>query len=208
MDDAIFPDSNAIELRVFGGVDVRGPEGSDLRPDLHQPKRQALLVYLALASPRGFHRRDTLTALFWPEFDELHARNALSQAIHVLRRTLGAGVVVNRGPEEVGLDGGRLWCDAIAFERALDGGRTADALELYQGDLLQGFFLSGTLEFERWLEDERSRLRERAREAARRLSRVREQAGDAGGALCWARRAAELAPDDELSLQGLVSLLD
>jgi serine/threonine-protein kinase len=208
MDDTIFPSPNAIELRVFGGVDLRGPEGSDVRPDLHQSKRQALLVYLALASPRGFQRRDSLTALFWPEFDEVHARNALSQAIHVLRRTLGTGVVVNRGPEEVGVDSNRLWCDAIAFEQALDSGHSAEALELYQGDLLQGFFLSGTLEFERWVEDERSRLKERARGAAWGLSRQREQEGDAVNALRWARRATGLAPDDELSLQGLVSLLD
>jgi serine/threonine-protein kinase len=208
MDDAIFPGPNALELRLFGGLDLRGPEASDLRPDLNQPKRQALLAYLALASPRGFHRRDTLTALFWPEFDEVHARNALSQAIHVLRRGLGAGVVINRGPEEVGLDWSRLWCDATAFERALDDGRPAQALELYRGDLLQGFFLSGTLEFERWLEDARNRLRERAREAAWGLSRESEESGDPLGALRWARRAAELAPDDELSLQGLVSLLD
>ncbi|HET7692272.1 MAG TPA: BTAD domain-containing putative transcriptional regulator [Gemmatimonadota bacterium] len=208
MDDTFLPNPNAIELRVFGGVDLRGPEGSDVRPDLHQSKRQALLVYLALASPRGFQRRDSLTALFWPELDEVHARNALSQAIHVLRRTLGAGVVVNRGPEEVGLDGNRLWCDAVAFERALDGDHPAEALELYQGDLLEGFFLSGTLEFERWIEDERSRLKQRAREAAWGLSRQCEREGDAVNALRWARRAAELAPDDELSLQGLVLLLD
>jgi serine/threonine-protein kinase len=208
MDEAIFPSPKAIELRVFGGVDLQGPAGSDLRPELHQSKRLALLVYLALASPQGFQRRDTLTALFWPEFDELHARNALSQAIHVLRRCLGADVVVNRGPDEVGLDPDRLWCDALAFERALDSGRHAQALELYRGDLLQGFFLSGTLEFERWLEDERSRLKGRAREAAWALSRESEDSGDAVSALRWARRAADLAPEDELSLQGLVSLLD
>jgi serine/threonine-protein kinase len=128
--DVISPIRKRFELRVFGGIDLRGPETIDLRPVLHQPKRQALLAYLALASPREFHRRDTLVALFWPEFDEAHARNALSQAIHVLRRYLGPGVVVNRGPEEVGLERDRLWCDAVAFDQALASGRRAEALEL------------------------------------------------------------------------------
>ena len=43
-----------------------------------QPKRLALLAYLALAQPRGFHRRDTILALFWPELSGEEARRALS----------------------------------------------------------------------------------------------------------------------------------
>lgn len=37
----------------------------------------ALLAYLSSTGPHDFHRRDALLALFWPEFDEERARNAL-----------------------------------------------------------------------------------------------------------------------------------
>jgi len=40
---------------------------------LAQPKRVALLAYLAAATPRRLHRRDSLLALFWPELDQEHA---------------------------------------------------------------------------------------------------------------------------------------
>ena len=70
-----------IQLRVLGGTDLRSSDGQELRAVLAQPKRPALLVYLALASPRGPHRRDCLIALFWPKQDTDHARNALSQAM-------------------------------------------------------------------------------------------------------------------------------
>ena len=40
---------------------------------LRQPRRLALLVYLALAHPKGLHQRDKLLALFWPEMDTTRA---------------------------------------------------------------------------------------------------------------------------------------
>ena len=42
-----------------------------------QPKRLALLAYLALAARDGYHQRDTLLALFWPRADREHARRCL-----------------------------------------------------------------------------------------------------------------------------------
>ena len=54
-----------IELRTLGAVDLRSADGVELRAVLVQPKRTALLAYLAVADPRGFHRRDSLLALFW-----------------------------------------------------------------------------------------------------------------------------------------------
>jgi hypothetical protein len=40
-----------IRLRVLGALDLRNSEGQELRAVLSQPKRAALLVYLALARP-------------------------------------------------------------------------------------------------------------------------------------------------------------
>ena len=69
-----------IRLRTLGALDLRAVDGEELRTVLAQPKRFALLAYLAVATPRGAHQRDTLIALFWPEQDSEHARNALSRA--------------------------------------------------------------------------------------------------------------------------------
>lgn len=47
-----------IRLRTLGALDFRGPDGAELGAVLAQPKRVALLCYLAMAIPRGPHRRD------------------------------------------------------------------------------------------------------------------------------------------------------
>ena len=63
-----------IEFQVLGSLGLRGPGGEEIPSVLAQPKRTALLAYLAVASPRGFHRRDTITGLFWPEVRHLSPR--------------------------------------------------------------------------------------------------------------------------------------
>jgi DNA-binding SARP family transcriptional activator/predicted ATPase len=51
-------------------------------------KARALLAYLALEKDRH-HSREKLVGLFWPEKDEAHARDSLSQALSHLRKILG-----------------------------------------------------------------------------------------------------------------------
>lgn len=197
-----------LELRTLGPAALRDPGGRDTETVLRQPKRLALLAYLAVATPRGFCRRDTLLGLFWPDLDEAHARNALGQTLHGLRTALGAGVLVSRGNAEVGLADQQLWCDAAAFAQAIDEGDRAGAMSLYRGDLLEGFFLTDAAEFERWLEGERSRLRRMAAEAAAWLAEDRGHAGETKAATGWAMRAVSLSPYDESALRRLVTLLD
>src|SRR5438128_11692931 len=150
---------HVIELRLLGGLDLRRGGGLRLDGLLTQPKRVALLAFLTAATPPRFHRRDTLLGLFWPELDQDHARAALRQALHGLRQGLGTDVLTSRGDEEVGIGEQRLWCDVRAFQHALEASDWSSALELYRGGLLEGFFLSDSPEFERWLEVERARLR-------------------------------------------------
>ena len=89
-----------ILLRLFGTVVLRADDGRELRSVVVQPKRLALLAYLA-AAPGGRHRRDTLLAVFWPDLDSTHARGALNKSLHYLRRSLGENVVVSQGDEEL-----------------------------------------------------------------------------------------------------------
>src|SRR5437899_11919758 len=151
-----------IELRMLGRLSLTGADGRDVRTLLGQPRRLALLAYLAAASPPGFHRRDSLLALFWPELDQEHARAALRQALHVVRDALGGDAVASRGDEEIGLDFAQVSCDVAVFERALRNGQLEEALDVYRGALLQGVFISDAPEFERWLETERARLQQAA----------------------------------------------
>lgn len=196
-----------IRLRTLGAVQLLNDEGTDIRSVLAQPKRVALLAYLAAAAPRGFHRRDTLLGLFWPESDTDHARGALNQAIYQLRVSLGGDTIVSRGKDELGLDPDRIWCDVAAFEDAVDSGATREALELYRGDFLAGFHLSDTVAWEHWLESRRRHLRGLAAGAAWKLAEeaVDDRPADAGR---WGRRALSLTPGDEGSLRRLIELLD
>jgi DNA-binding SARP family transcriptional activator/TolB-like protein len=198
-----------LRLCTLGQVELVRGAPPVAEPVPAQAKRLAVLVYLAAATPRGFHRRDTLLALFWPELDQDEARRALRQALHHLRNALGDGVVVNRGDELVGLAEGRLWCDAVAFECALEAGRAAEALSLYRGEFLPGFFVSeASAEFEQWIDRTRAHLRARATEAACAAAEAAEADGRIVEAATLARRAYDLSPDDEKILRRLLGLLD
>lgn len=196
-----------IEFRMLGSLDLRSAPGVPLDRILSQPKRLALLAYLAAASPYGFHRRDTLLAVFWPELDQEHARGALRNTIHFLRQELGPDILRSRGTD-LGLSPEGFWSDVAAFESAMKSGERERALALYQGELLKGVHLAATPEFERWLDSERERLRRSAHAAACELSSVADQEGDPIGAARWLRAALAVVPDDEVSLQRLMRLLD
>jgi DNA-binding SARP family transcriptional activator len=197
-----------VELRVFGPLELRGGDGAEVRALLAQPKRVALLAYLAVATPRGFHQRDRLLALFWPELDQEHARAALRKAVHVIRRAVGDGVLVSRGDAELGVDVEALRCDAAEFDDAIERGRLARALELYRGELLDGFFVDAAVEFEEWLQGERTRTREAAALAAWALAQRFEIERQFTVATRWARIAAKLAPTDERALRNVIVMLD
>ena len=81
-----------LSLRVFGPIEITGVDGAESL--LVQPKRVALLVYLVLSRPRGFHRRDRLVTLFWPEHSSEGARAALRKAAYAIRQVLGEDVLI------------------------------------------------------------------------------------------------------------------
>jgi DNA-binding SARP family transcriptional activator len=195
-----------IRLSLLGSLDLRAGDGRQILSVLAQPKRVALLAYLA--AHRDYVRRDTLLGLFWPESDEEHARHALRQSLYTLRRSLGPRVLTSQGDEQLGIDGDHLECDVGLFEAAVRNGEAEAALELYNGDLLEGFFLSDALEFEKWLDGRRTTLRNQAAEAAWTMAQRTEDAGERADAAVWGRRAAGYAPDDESTVQRLMGLLD
>jgi len=194
-------------LQVLGGLDLAGEEG-ERASILRQPKRVALLAYLAVGSEGGFKRRDSLIGLFWPDADSESARHSLRQALYVLRREIGSEALRARGDGEVGIDPGVITCDAARFELLAQSGRLAEAMDEYGGDLLPGFYVDDAPEFERWLAVERVRLRGLAAQICWNLAEEAVQDGNASEAARRARQAVDLAPFDETALHRLIELLD
>jgi DNA-binding SARP family transcriptional activator len=184
------------------------PNGAPSETVVLQPKRLAILAYLALSAEGIFHRRDMLLALFWPERDHTAARHALRHAVYHLRNVLGDGVLVSRGNDEIGLTQD-VWSDARAFEDALRRGRAGQALMLHRGEFFDGVFVDGvSSDWEEWVSRTRARLRARAAAAAWTVADAAIRSGDVPRGLDAARRARELDPDNEAGLQQLMRWLN
>jgi len=196
-----------LTLRAFGALDLRDAVGAPVTSVLTQPKRSALLAYLLLSRPGGFHRRDSLLAMFWPETDAEHARGSLRKALSFLRHELEEGIVVTRGGEEVGVDPSRVDCDVLAFGDAVAREDWEGALELYRGDLLEGLHVREAPEFVDWVDRERVRLREAAAGAAWRGAHQLIGEGRAVEAERKAQRALGLVPTEESPVRAFIVAL-
>lgn len=193
-------------LQLLGALDLRDQNGQSVRSVIAQPKRIAVLAYLALHE--GFCRRDSLLPVFWPEQDEDRARASLRKVIYNLRQSLGDQVVVGRSDEEVGFGDAVVQCDAREMRRALQRRDPRTAIELYQGDLLPGFNLSDVPDFECWLDAERERYRLDAARAADALADSCRADGKLPEALDWSRRRLSLTPADESALRRVLLILE
>lgn len=196
-----------VTLRLLGGTNLSGPSGEEILRILSQPKRMAVLSYLAVAGRGGLLRRDSLISLFWAESDTSQARNALNQVLHSLRKDLGSGVVLTRGKHEVGLDAEKVDCDIWSFHDAVQEERYEDALGLYTGSFLPGFQLHGCGKFQRWLEEERDGLREEAARVAWALAHKLVERGALVEAEQTARQALGLGEADETPVREFITAL-
>ncbi len=202
-------DKPSFELRILGPTELIGPAPGAGELIVRQPKRLALLSYLALTTAEGFRRRDQVIAMFWPDLDQSQARTYLRKALYGINEALGMDVFVTRGEDEVRLDAACVWCDAVALTEHVRAVQWAEALGLHRGDLLEGLFPEGVApEFQEWLDDQRRGLRGQAATAAWECSRIEDERGDRKAAAVMARRALELTPDDEEGVRRLISLLD
>jgi hypothetical protein len=149
------PDSTQFRLHVLGAPDLRAPDGRRVISVLSQPKRLGLLTYLALAP--GPVSRGRLVALFWPESDEARARNALSQAVFYLRRSLHERGVESVEGDRLWAPPEHLWCDAR--ERlAGNGVPSGTQTEGTSAELLEGWNADDSHALQEWLDAQRHRL--------------------------------------------------
>jgi DNA-binding SARP family transcriptional activator len=198
-----------IEFRTLGMAELEENLGSGTRPIAVRAERLALVAYLALAGSGRYRRQESVVALFWPHLDEDQARSALRHALGYLSRTLDASAVVTRGDDEIAIASEVVRCDAVQFDEAIAVEQLEAAMAVYRGDFLEGFLVSdASAGLERWIEAERTRLRQSAAACASALAERSFLRGDGVSAAAWGRRAVALAPNDEDKRQWLNKLLD
>jgi serine/threonine-protein kinase len=192
-----------LRIRSFGSPAVEGPTGP-LGGCAAQRQALALLTLLA-AGERGLSR-DKIYPLLWPEADARRAGHRLSQLLHALRGSLGADVFI-AGSGEIRLNRDLIGSDIAEFQEACSREDFERAVSCYGGPLLDGFFLSGAPEFERWVEAERMTLARAFTEALETLAIAAESRGEQAEAASWWIRLAEHEPLSSRVIIRLMSAL-
>lgn len=189
---------------------------------IESEKARALLVRLALEPERAF-RREALSALLWPEAAPAQAAQNLRQALYNLRRALGEAFLLTT-PQTVQVNAAAaVMVDALTWRRLWSETQThrhrrretcrpclerlANAVSLYRGDLLAGFALQDSAEFDDWLTVERERLHVQVLEALTLLANAAERRGDRAAAQEYVRRQLALEPWLEAGHRRLMRLL-
>src|ERR1041385_1021823 len=189
-----------LELRKFGGLSITD-DGAAISGAATQRKTLALVALLAGTGKSGLSR-DKLIAYLWPESDTEHGHALLKQACYALRRDLGAPELF-LGAKDLRLNPDVIASDLWRFEDALRRGDAETAVRAYAGPFLDGFFISGAPEFERWVEAERGQLAKQVSDALVTLAKQAAVRGDHRAAADWWRRLTALDPLSSHAALGL-----
>ena len=212
-----------LSIHLLGGFDVQ----LDGKPvtGFQTNKARALLAYLAVEAQRP-HQRAHLAGLLWPEWPEAQARTYLRQALADLQRVLdGSGaplpfLLTTRDAIQFN-PAGDAWLDVAVLSEALAilptinvpslsqhaTAHLAEAVALYRGGFLAGFFLDGCSAFEEWQLLTRERLQRQVVEALGLLIGWHESGNDIARAKRYAWQRVELEPLLEEGHRQLMRLL-
>lgn len=184
---------------------MAGAGGEPLAGAAAQRRLIALLAILGVSGPSGVSR-DRILGLLWAENEAERARGALAQALYHARRSLDCDdLVIGRDPLRLNRE--RMRVDAAELQEAIAAGALERAAELYAGPFLDGFFLNGAPEFERWAAEQRSRYEAQMVKAFERLAMDADARGDRRAAVDWRRRQAALHPLDSAAALQLMKAL-
>jgi DNA-binding SARP family transcriptional activator len=171
-------------------------------------KATALLAHLALAErPRS---RESLCDLLWPGQDPEHARAALRRTLSALRKAVGGEWVDTEGDSVALMDGPGLSLDVRSFRSlSAEGVAASDlarAVSLFRGELLEGFSLRDSPEFEAWQLFEADGLQRELAAALGRLVGLLAADGRHAQAIPHALRWVALDPLHEPAHRELIRL--
>jgi ABC-type oligopeptide transport system substrate-binding subunit/DNA-binding SARP family transcriptional activator len=202
--------SGELQLALLGNVEVRR---AGVPVTFSSSKAMALLCYLAVTGRP--HARPALAGLLWGELPEANARNNLRKALTHLRKWIAPHLSITR--QSVAFNPALPYrLDVQHFEAGVRGAspeadieRLQAAVELYQGDFLEGFYVRQALAFEEWTLAQRARLRELALDALHTLAVHHTRRGPVGheAALRYTTRLLALEPWREEAHQSLMRLL-
>lgn len=193
-----------LRLRTLGGLWLEVDQGT-LGNRAGRRRELALLALLGSASDAGI-TRDKLLAYLWPESETGRARNCLKQVLFTLHTELHPQIFLTTNPV-VRLNPRAITADLLEFDAALHWRAFAEAVALYQGPFLDGFYVSGLAEFERWVEAERDRLASRYQQALESLAAGASEAGDTHHAVTWWRKIVAHDPLSSRNALGLMQAL-
>src|SRR5438128_2201258 len=206
-------------IEMIGGL--RAVRGETVVTRFRTQNSALLLAHLALSGAGGPRRqrsllREELANKLWPESDPQASRTSLRHALSLVRRVLEpygvpSGAVLIADRTTVRLNPDAVTTDVAEFEAALQAAvqapnhkeRTrclAQAVNLYQGELLAGYY-------EPWVLEEQGWLTERYFGALAQLLALLEQAGELGAAVEYARRGVHADPLREEAHRDLMRLL-
>ncbi len=191
----------ACRIEMLGGLRVIC--GDRVIDRFRTRKAASLLARLALFPDRA-HPREELISLLWPEMDVEAGRVNLRQALSALRHLIDdgrpqIGPVIIANNSVVRLEAGFVVTDVAEFEDALRSVATNGcnsvsarerALELYRGELMNGFY-------DEWIFPERRRLESLYVTALHEQQAELAGRGDMQRAIPYALKAVQMDPYDE-----------
>jgi DNA-binding SARP family transcriptional activator/predicted ATPase len=182
-------------------------------------KSMALLAYLATTGRP--HTREALAGLLWGEMPNENARANLRKIVADLRQMVGEHVEITRHTVALNCDAPH-WLDIDVFLAKLQGVRADvdtgtlneyevrllnEAVALYIGDYLEGFYVRDAPDFEEWLIVQRERLRQLAVMALHTLARYHTARGSYAAGIDCTSRLLALEPWHEEFHQQMMLLL-
>src|SRR4051794_18297046 len=170
-----------LEISLLGPPRIRR-DGEAVSFDTR--KATALLAHLAL-SERA-RSREALCELLWPDRDPEHARGALRRTLSALRKAVGEEWLDTAGDSVALRPGAEL--DVAAFRALVDAGSLEQAVDVFRGELLEGFYLRDSPPFDAWLVRESDVLQRELGSALGKLVRSLAEAGQYGKAIRQAQR--------------------
>ena len=150
-----------LRIQFLGGFELYDQNDVPLR----LPSRNGVALLAVLAVGRGrMQGRAKLASLLWDSRDFEHARGSLRQTLFTLRQLLGREAMREQ-TDALRLDEAVVRTDLWDFLDQLQHGTPESlsrAVELFQGEFLDGHPTNRSLAFEEWLTNERRLLRDTA----------------------------------------------
>lgn len=177
-------------------------------------KELALLVYLAHTGRP--HSREALADLLWDARSTQQSLSNLRTVLTRLRKQVGDNLVVTRKTVAV-KPAVHQQTDSVRLQTMLgsvgaDSSPTAvnlaaQALDLYRGEFMAGFYLPEAPRFNDWLESERENVRQIVMGAYRQVAALRQEQGAFAAGVVTAQQWATWDPFGEMPQQQLMRLL-